>query len=180
VDHVVVPLRGDHAAAFGALATGAAGAAGLSCPLVQAPHITLVAYSGLCRDAVGMAVRAALGTTGPFVVHAHAYGFFSGDEPRDLSLHVAVIRGAALDGVHGAVCAALHDGGATVAGWSEPELWSPHITLLGRGLDACRLGAAAAWLAQRHHPSWRIPVDRVLVTGGWGENDEPNVEIRLS
>jgi len=75
------------------------------------------------------------------------------------------VRAAALDALHGRVCAALHRAGAQVAGWSEPNIWYPHITLVDRGLDPAHLGAGVAWLARRHHPSWHIPVDRLQVTG---------------
>ncbi|MDP1804666.1 MAG: 2'-5' RNA ligase family protein, partial [Acidimicrobiales bacterium] len=103
----------------------------------------------------------------PFVIHAHGYGFFTGDNPANLTLHVPVVRAEALDSLHGRLWAQLVDAGAEVAPWSAPDLWTPHLTVLDRALDPPALGAAATWLARRHHPSWSILVDRVVLTGGW-------------
>ena len=173
MDHVVIPLRRDHVGALATLAEGVASAAGVARSTVRPnPHVTLVAYTGLARAAALVAVEAAVADSGPFVLYAHGYGFFTGDDPQELSLHVPVVRNGPLDALHRDVCDGLHRAGAIVAGWSESALWSPHITLLDRGLDAAGLGAAAAWLAHRHHPSWHVPVDRVLLTGGWTEREE--------
>ena len=174
MDHLVVPLDPGHLHAIDELINGVAAAAGLAtAPEASNPHLTLIAHSGLGRARVATAIAPVAAATAPFTVHAHGYGFFTGPEPSDLSLHVPVVRSGPLDALHGGLCAALREAGADIAGWSAPEVWSPHITLLDRRLNPARLGAAAAWLAQRHHPSWRIPIDRVATTGGWRQRHRP-------
>lgn len=168
MDHLVIPLDEPHAEALARLARQlerGAGLRGLVEPPV--PHVTVVAYRGLDRAAALGALAPVAATSTPFHLHAHAYGFFTSGAPADLSLHIPVVRGPQLERLHRRVCAALRCAGAEVAGWTTPETWAPHVTLLDRGLDGDRLGRATAWLARRHHPSWRVPVDRVEVTGGW-------------
>jgi 2'-5' RNA ligase len=180
VDHVVIPLDADHAAALDELAAGVAAAAGT--PLLPGrsrPHITLLAHEGLPAEQAAAAVAPVVAATPPFPVHAHGYGLFTGDDPSDLSLHVPVVRDRQLDALHRALASALSDAGAEVAGWSASGWWSPHVTLLDRELDPAALGRAVAWLAQRHHPSWRIPVERVALTGGWRERSRPEVVFAL-
>ena len=174
MDHLVVPLDPGHVHVIDELIGGVAGAAGLA-PALEAstPHLTLIAHSGLDRARVSTAIGPVAAATAPFTIHAHGYGFFTGPEPSDLSLHVPVVRSGPLDALHGELCAALREAGAEIAGWSAPELWSPHITLLDRQLSPAKLGAAAAWLARRHHPSWRIPIDGVAITGGWRQRNRP-------
>lgn len=174
MDHLVVPLDPGHVEAIAELVDGLALAVGATpTPEAPEPHVTLVAFAGLRRSGAHAALRPITIATKPFTVHAHGFGFFAGSDPSALSLHVAVVRTHALNALHSRVCAALHGAGGDVAGWSEPQVWSPHITLLDRSLDADRLGQAAAWLARRHHPSWRIPVDRVALSGSWPDRDEP-------
>jgi 2'-5' RNA ligase len=178
VDHVVIPLDRDHGAVLAVLADDLARAAGLPAPAEDRhAHVTVVSYAGLGRSAALEAARAVAADSAPLVVHAHGYGFFTGDDPTGLSLHVPVVRTALLDALHQRVCAALHRAGAQVAGWSEPDIWSPHITLVDRGLDPARLGAGAAWLARRHHPSWNIPVDRLQVIGRPPEPEHDRVDV---
>lgn len=174
MDHLVIPLDSDHVHTLAELVEGVAAAAGLAPPpsSVQ-PHITLVAYSRLTRASASTAIEPVITGMDPFTIHAHGYGLFTGADSSDLSLHVPVVGGGPLDVLHRELCAALRHAGAEIAGWSEPEWWSPHITLLDRELDAARLGNAVTWLAGRHHPSWRIPVDRVALCGGWAERDRP-------
>lgn len=173
VDHIVIPLGRDHLGAMETLAAGAAGAAGMGyTPGASGGHVTLLAYEGLGRDDARRAIEAVVSTTVPFSLHAHGYGFFTGDDPPDLSLHVQVVRTAVVDTFHARLWVAITRAGADVAKWCAPDLWSPHITLLDRALDPHRLGAAAGWLARRHHPSWTIAVDRVAVTGGWPEHQQ--------
>ena len=74
---------------------------------------------------------------------------------------------------------ATRNAGAVIAGWTEPDAWTPHITLLSLALDPTRLGAGVTWLAAHHHPSWQFPVDRVVVTGGWTERSATSVPIPL-
>lgn len=168
MDHIVIPIGPDHRKAIDALVAGASAAAGLASPSCGPdPHVSLLAYDGLSRGAAEAAVEATLLATPAFVIHAHGYGFFTGDNPANLTLHVPVVRAEALDGLHARLWAQLVGAGAEVAPWSAPDLWTPHLTLLDRALDPPALGAAAAWLARRHHPSWSIPVDRVVLTGGW-------------
>lgn len=168
MDHIVIPIGPDHRKAIDALVAGAAAAAGLESPTGgRDPHVSLFAYEGLSRAVAEAAVEATLRATPAFVIHAHGYGFFTGDNPANLTLHVPVVRAEALDSLHAGVWAKLRHAGAEVAPWSAPDLWTPHLTLLDRALDPPALGAAAAWLARRHHPSWSILVDRVVLTGGW-------------
>lgn len=168
MDHVVIPVGPDHRRAIDSLAAGAAAAAGVAPPAGGSDrHISLLAYEGLARDQAAPALLAAARHLGPLMVHAHGYGFFTGEQPSALTLHVPVVRGPALDLLHARLWAALGDAGAEIAPWSAPDLWSPHLTLLDRTLDPHTLGAAAAWLARRYHPSWNIPVDGILLTGGW-------------
>lgn len=170
----MIPLGRDHLQAVELLAAGAAAAAGVArVPGQSGGHVTVLAYQGLDRGAARRALEAAVGNTAPFAVHAHGYGFFTGDDPPDLSLHVPVVRTPVLEAFHDRVWRALARAGADVAKWCRPELWSPHITLLDRALDPSRLGAAAGWLARRHHPSWSISVDRVALIGGWPDHDRP-------
>ena len=168
MDHIVIPIGHDHRRAIDALITAAGAAAGLKCANSPPdPHVSLIAYEGLSRSAAEAAVERSILVTEPFVVHAHGYGFFTGDHPANLTLHVPVVRAEALNDLHARLWAQLRQAGAEVAPWSAPDLWTPHLTLLDRALDPPALGAAAAWLARRHHPSWSIPVDRVVLTGGW-------------
>ncbi len=177
MDHLVIPLDRDHTQALTELVRATAMAAGLADTAeVPCPHVTLIAHGGLPPDAVRAVTDVVTGTT-PFAIHAHGYGFFTGDDPSDLSLHVPVVRTAPLDDLHRRLCDALHGTGTQTAPWSEPELWSPHITMLDRGLDPTSLGTAAAWLAQRHHPRWCIPVDRIALTGGWSERQRPSAVL---
>lgn len=180
MDHVVLPLDADHVRAVRRLVAGIAGAAGLGGEVGRPePHVTLIAYSGGDPVAVRAAVEDVSAAIEPFGVHAHGYGFFSGKETTELALHVPVVRTARLDALHRALCAALGGAGADVATWCAPHLWTPHVTLVDRGLTPETLAAVVAWLAGHHHPSWQIPVDRVALTGGWPERDQPADVIRL-
>lgn len=180
MDHLVLPLDLPHVQAFEELVAGVAAAAGVP-PAARPsrPHITLIAYDGLDRALVPSVVAPVVEATLPFTIHAHGYGCFTGPEPSDLSLHVPVVRSDPLNALHGGLCAALREASAEIAGWSTPDMWSPHITLLDRDLDPTRLGRAATWLAERHHPSWRILVDRIAASGGWPERHQPDLTIRL-
>lgn len=180
VDHLVIPLGRDHLRATEGLAAGAAAAAGLDYrPGETGGHVTVLAYEDLDRAGARRAVEAVVSTTAPFSIHAHGYGFFTGDEPSDLSLRVPVVRTAVLDTFHARLWVALIRAGAGVARWCTPDLWSPHITLLDRALDPGRLGATAGWLARRHHPSWSIIVDSVALTGGWPDHDRAGEVLSL-
>ena len=150
-------------------------------PAQRHVHITLVAYDGISRVTAHHAVEAAVADASGFVVRsAHGYGFFCGPDGQDLSLHVPVVRSPALDVLHGAIHGALVSAGAEVAGWTDPCCWSPHITLVEAGLDPDSLGACSGWLARRHHPSWRIPVNRLLIVAGGSDGEEPASIIQLS
>jgi len=180
MDHLVIPLDPDHVDALQELVERAAAAAELDpLPSPLNPHVTLMAYTGLSPADVSAAIEPVAASTAPFTIHAHGYGFFTGSEPSDISLHVPVVRCGPLDALHRHLCSALRDAGGEVATWSAREMWSPHITLLDRQLDAARLGRATARLAQRHHPSWHIPVDRVALTGGWPERDRCDAVLTL-
>jgi 2'-5' RNA ligase len=165
VDHVVIPLDDDHARSLRRLRRVAQGP---SRTAEASGHVTLVAYVGLDRAGAAAAVRRAVGSIEPFFVRAHGYGFFVGDEG-DASLHVPVVRDQALNELHASVTTSLREAGAVPAGWTDPAVWSPHITVIEGGLDGDGLAAVVAALARRHHPSWRVPVSRLEIVGGRDE-----------
>jgi 2'-5' RNA ligase superfamily protein len=171
--HLVIPLDADHAHAVAVLGRGAAAACGVAAAADANPHVTLLTYTGPTHEQAQASIQTVALATEPFWLHAHGYGFFTGDTPSELSLHVPVVRTAALDALHRGLRGALQRAGADIAPWSEPDLWSPHITLLDRGLDHASLGVAAGWLAHGRHPSWRIPVDRVAIVSGRRDQARP-------
>jgi 2'-5' RNA ligase len=179
VDHLVVPLDRTHADARAQLVETLREEVGVSVPSGLEPHITLVAHTGLTRPAAVAALDPVVSTTEPFTVHAHGYGVFSGATDSGLSLHVIVVRSGPLDDLHRRACEALAAAGADVAGWSTPDCWTPHLTLLDRTLEPESLGAAVTWLARRPHPSWEIPVDRLALAGPWRERNRPNDVLLL-
>ena len=180
MDHVIAPLDAGHARVVGELASGVANVAGISqLPIDVNPHITLVACGGLSHDALSAAVESVVADMEPITVTAHGYGMFTGPDPLDLSLHVPVVRTRELDTLHRRLCQALHQAGAEIAGWSTPELWLPHITLVDRDLDPARIARATAWLSYRRHPSWRIPMERIALRGGRMDADTDETVIEL-
>jgi 2'-5' RNA ligase len=181
MDHIVIPLDDDHERAATSIVAALTAAVDAAIhPAARRPHITLVTYQGISRRTAHDAVRSAVKDARRLVVRAHGYGFFCGDDGHDLSLHVPVVRGPALDALHELVHAALLSAGARLAGWTDSSCWSPHITLVEGGLDPRSLGAGAGWLAQRHHPSWRIPVNRLSIVTGARFGEEPASTIELS
>jgi 2'-5' RNA ligase len=178
VDHVAIPVTGDHEASVRALAEIAAAAG--SGAVCRHPHVTLLAHTGADRSSVRAALEPVISALSPFVVHAHGYGFFVGHDPDEASLHVPVVRSPALDRLQAALAAALERAGASIAGWTDPEHWSPHITLLTDGLTPDELGAAVARVAGRHHPSWHIPVTQIVLTGGRPAGAGQSVAIPLA
>ena len=180
MDHVSIPLDRDHIVARSLIVDAVVAAAGLVAPAeVARPHVTVVGYTDLGPAAARLALEPVVAATAPFVLHSHGFGFFTGDGPNSLNLHVPVVRAPALDALHQAACVALEEAGAELAGWTTPQWWTPHITLLDRGLDPSSFASSAAWLAGRRHPSWRIPVDRLLLTGGWPDRGDPGEELLL-
>jgi 2'-5' RNA ligase len=178
--HVVVPLDHDHVAARALLLDGLVAAAGLTSPSEAVdPHVTVVAFTDLDAGAAGDVLAEVARACEPFVMHSHGYGFFTDQDPIGLNLHVPVVRDPALSALHAAACVALEAAGATLAGWTTPPWWTPHITLVDRGLQPDSLAAGVAWLATRHHPSWRIPVERLRVVGGWSTREVPGRELAL-
>ena len=135
MDHVVIPLDSIHAGLVDALADGLGAAAGIGRALGDMPHVTLVAYTGVERAAARAAIAAAISSVPPFVVHAHGYGFFAGHGSGDLNVHVPVVRNEPLAALHRVVLDATRNAGAVIAGWTEPDAWTPHITLLSLALD---------------------------------------------
>jgi hypothetical protein len=89
---------------------------------------------------------------------------FTGDRDTDLSLHVMVVRTRELDRLHRRAHAALTAAGACMAGNTDPGVWTPHITLVDRGLTPARLGRAVEALAQRPHRSWTVGLTALAVT----------------
>ena len=114
--------------------------------------IQLAAYDGISHVIAHQAIETAVAGSSGFVVRAQGYGFFSGNDGRDRSLHVPVVRSPPLDALHEAIHGALVSAGADVAGWTAPSHWSPHITLAEGGLDPDSIGAAAAALAKAPPP----------------------------
>jgi 2'-5' RNA ligase len=165
VDHVIAPLDRDHARVVTELAVDLAAALAIDreAAVPAHPHITLASYTDLTVDDATVALAPAVVATAPFVVRAHGYGIFTGGDDVDLSLHVMVVRTPALDRLHHAVCAALAGAGAEVCGTSDPAVWTPHVTLLDRGLTPHLLGRAVEVLAGRPHRTWSITVGSVAI-----------------
>lgn len=174
MDHVIARVGADHCRAVAGLAAELAAELGIDEALrLDAPaHITLVSFTGLAPAAALAALAPVAATAAPFSVRAHGYGVFTGDTPRDLSLHVMVVRSAPLDELHGRIHGALAAAGASVDGVTRPEVWTPHITILDRHLTPARLGRAVELLAARPHRSWTVGVDAVALArrgdGGTG------------
>jgi 2'-5' RNA ligase len=180
VQHLIVPLDPDHVEAVAAVAAEVAEAtalADLGPPVC--PHVTVVAFTGIDRDAARRAIEWALAGAEPFEMRAHGYGVFARSGEFGPSLNVPVVRSGALDTLHRAAYRALIDVGAEVAGWTAPDTWSPHITVTDRALDVDGVGAAVASLSGHRHPSWHIPVDRVLLVGGWSDPIDERAAIHL-
>lgn len=169
--HLIVPMDEDHRRAVGGLATGVARALGQ--PAVRppaCPHVTVVAFTGLDRAAARAVVAEALAGLTGFTVRAHGYGVFARSGHSGPSLNVPVVRSAPLDALHRRAHDALVAAGAEVAGWTTPDCWSPHITLVQDALAPAELGRAVGALADGHHPSWHVPVRELLVVRG---GDDP-------
>ncbi|HEX6239194.1 MAG TPA: 2'-5' RNA ligase family protein [Acidimicrobiales bacterium] len=167
MDHVIAPLDPDHVAAAGRLSTDLAASLSMDPGCATSGlHITLVSYQDLAPAEAGRVVAHVAGRVAPLTVRAHGYGVFTGDGDSDLSLHVIVVRNAALDRLHARVHAALSDAGATMDGLTRPEVWTPHITLLDRHLDPALLGRAVELLARRPHRSWSVPITSLAISTG--------------
>jgi 2'-5' RNA ligase len=165
VDHVIAPLDPEHARVVAGLARELAAALALdpAVAVLGPPHVTLVSYSGIEPGRATLALAPTAAAAPPFTVRAHGYGIFTGDADRDLSLHVVVVRTQALDALHGSIVAALGAAGASLAGTTQPHVWTPHITLLDRGLTPRRLGLAVEVLACRPHRSWSIRIESLAI-----------------
>ena len=172
MNHVVVPLDRAHTRVACELADTLALDAGEPRAAALAPHVTLVSFAGPPADAASRAVREAAAPLLPVTVRAHGYGVFTGSEPRDLSLHVAVVRTSAFDHLHRAVWRALERAGAGFDGCTAPSVWTPHITLVDRYLTPAGLARAVQTLAARPHRRWSIVVDEVTVIEG-RTHDQP-------
>ena len=163
MDHVVLPLGTTHRDALAALQRRATGGSSVR----EHPHVTVATFTGIDRAQATRALRRAVGHLSPFVVRAHGFGIFAGDDGHR-TLHVQVVRGPALAALHAEVTRALEEAGAIVAEWTGSELWTPHITVLEEGSSPGLVSDAIRNLAGRHHPSWHIPVDRLSVIGSAG------------
>lgn len=175
--HLLVPLDADHQRAARQLADAAAAAAGLG-PAAAAHHITVVRFESADGVAAQATIEAVAQRHPPFVLRAHGYGIFVDGTVEGTSLHVPIVASPALTALHGALCAALRDLGAVVSSWTDPDHWTPHVTLLDDGLAPERLGAVVTHLARRHHPHWTMPVDR-LVLAGARRSPTPQVSVPL-
>jgi 2'-5' RNA ligase len=165
VDHVVAPLDPDHAGVVAQLSHDLAADLGIDPErgAPRRPHITVASYTGLEPVRAAAALAPVLAVVAPFTVRAHGYGVFAGDSDNDLSLHVMVVRTGALDDLHLRVHRSLCAAGACVAGTTGPAAWTPHITLLDRGLTPRLLGDAVEILTRRSHRTWSVPVTSVTV-----------------
>jgi 2'-5' RNA ligase len=165
MDHLIALLDADHERLLARLSLELATALSIDVPgRSTGPHITLVSYTDLAPVAAARALKPVARATAPLTLRAHGYGLFTGDAHTDLSLHVMVVRTRALDELQHRSHAALVDAGACVDGISEPGVWTPHITLLDRGLTPALLGRAVEMLAARPHRSWTITVASLAVT----------------
>jgi hypothetical protein len=88
---------------------------------------------------------------------------------------VSVVRSPPLDDLQSDVCAALGAAGADIGGFSRAAVWTPHLTLLDRGLTPERLGRAVEILARRPHPSWTVAVESLVVGRRGGRRSPPLV-----
>lgn len=168
--HVLLPLDGSHESAVRRLAAGAALAAGLDPGAgPTGHHVSLVVVPGATLEGVRLAMAEVAQAVEPLAIRAHGYGFFTDGTTPGTSLHVPVVCGPALLELHRRACVALEARGMAPAAWTAPERWSPHITVLDRGLDPVALGRAVTWLGGRHHPHWSIPIDRLAVEGRQGD-----------
>ena len=131
MDHFVIPLDSVHVTLVDELADGLAAAAGDRAAPDGARRtsrsLPTPASNGVRPRA---AIAAAIADLPPFVVHAHGYGLFAGHGSGDLNVHVPVVRTESLAALHRVVLDATHSTGAVIAGWTEPDAWTPHITLL--------------------------------------------------
>jgi 2'-5' RNA ligase len=172
LDHVIAPLDTHHTRVVTQLSIDLATTLSLDPAVVapRLPHITIASYTGLAPAGASGALGPMVDTVHPFTVRAHGYGVFTGDADSDLSLHVMVVRTRALDELHGHIHAALTGAGASrERGATDPRVWTPHITLLDRGLTPGLLGDAVEALARRPHRSWSIVIGSLAVTGRSGE-----------
>jgi 2'-5' RNA ligase len=166
MEHLVALLGPDHDREVDRLSHDLADALGIDETEVTQgrPHVTLVSYTGLAPAAAGRALPPVLRDLDPVAVRAHGYGVFCGDADSELSLHVMVVRTRALDELHRRAHAALVAAGGRPDGTTAPEVWTPHITLLDRGLTPTLLGRAVEILAQRPHRSWSVTLSELAVT----------------
>lgn len=166
MDHVIALLDTDHDREVRRLTCELATTLAIDVAAVRhsQPHITLVSYTGLDPQAAVAALAPVARDLAPVSVRAHGYGVFTGDVDSELSLHVMVVRTRPLDELHRRVRAALVDAGGTPDGTTEPQVWTPHITVLDRGLSPALLGRAVELLAGRPHRSWRVGIATLAVT----------------
>jgi hypothetical protein len=91
VDHVIAPLdRAVPGSSPSSPWTTAALAIDREAAVPAHPHITLASFADLTAADATIALAPAVAATALFVVRAHGYGMFAGDDDVDLSLHVMV------------------------------------------------------------------------------------------
>jgi len=167
MQHLILPLDRDHEVAARTLAEEVAEVVSPHDHLApDLLHVTLLAFSGLDEATVRAVVSAAVSDRPTFTIRAHGYGMWARSAPYGPSLHVHVVRDSAIDALHRALHHHLALAGAEIAGWTVPEFWSPHITVIAPVLDPREMGLAVAHLLRRDHPSWQLPVDRLEIVGG--------------
>jgi len=125
----------------------------------------VLSFAGLDHGAAADLITPIAAATTPFTVHAHGYGLFTGTGPRDLSIYVPVARSATLDDLHHRLHEALASAGADIEGAGSPMTWLPHVTVVDDVGEPCTLARAVGWIAGRTHPSWRIPLDHLVLAG---------------
>ncbi len=173
MEHVVSPLDLMHARAAGDLASGLVGPSGHRTAATPPWHITVASFEPVSPSVSRQVVAAVAARTDPFVVHAHGYGLFVGAHGSSLIMYVPVVRGPRLEALRVDLHRSLEDAGVRVAHWLDADHWTPHITLIDRDMAEIDVARLAAFVRQRQHPSWHVPVGELAVSTAHGEYSEP-------
>ena len=116
------------------------------------PHFTYQVAESYYAEGIGTALAELAAAQAPFVVQTRALGFFRGDET---VLYLAVVRGAALEGVHERVWAAASAHASGLRAHYAAETWVPHITLAIGDLQESQLPEIMAFLGRKPY-EWAI------------------------
>ena len=145
---------------------------------VPLPHLSLQGFRSYDPERMVFGLER-LASRHAFRVHAHGYGFFSGQTDECLTLHVPLVRTEELSALHGAVRGELTCAGQATDGFYEPQNWSPHVTIADRDLTPRLLGEIAHWLATRPHHSWTIGIDNLSLVHDDGVARTLRHQVRL-